>query len=321
MALQNNFFNFDGKIYKQTDGVAMGSLLGPSLANAFLCFHEQIWLNDCPADFKPVYYRRYVDDIFALIHSLNHLEKFANYLNSKHNNIKFIYEKESNNSQSFLNFLISRSENGFKRSVYHKPSFNGVYSTFNSFIYDQYKIGLIFTFLFRTFSIVSDFSRFHMEVSHLKEILRKNVFSIKLVDNCIKTFLNKTFLHTTVALTVEKKELFIALPYLGNLSLAIRTHLQNRINKNLPFCKIKVIFESMAPLSKFFCFKDKVPFNFSKFSFGRCNATYYGETCQHLNIRVSEHSGVSPLTRKDLKAKTTTAIKDHMLICNHLVSL
>ena len=40
MALQNNFFNFDGEIYKQTDGVAMGSLLGPSLANAFLCFHE-----------------------------------------------------------------------------------------------------------------------------------------------------------------------------------------------------------------------------------------------------------------------------------------
>ena len=77
MALQNNLFNFDGKIYKQTDGVAMGSLLGPSLANAFLCFHEQIWLNDCPEDFKPVYYRRYVDDIFALFRSPDHLEKFT----------------------------------------------------------------------------------------------------------------------------------------------------------------------------------------------------------------------------------------------------
>ena len=76
MALQNNFFNFDGKIYKQTDGVAMGSLLGPSLANAFLCFHEQIWLNDCPEDFKPVNYRRYVDDIFALFRSPNHLEVY-----------------------------------------------------------------------------------------------------------------------------------------------------------------------------------------------------------------------------------------------------
>ena len=45
-ALRNNFFNFEGKIYKQIDGVAMGSPLGPMLANAFLCFHEQIWLNE-----------------------------------------------------------------------------------------------------------------------------------------------------------------------------------------------------------------------------------------------------------------------------------
>ena len=58
-----------------------------------------------------------------------------------------------------------------------------------------------------------------------------------------------------------------------------------------------------------------------KFSFGRCNATYYGETCRHLNIRVGEHSGVSPLTGKKSKAKTTTAIKDYMLFWHHVVSL
>ena len=284
MALQNNFFNFEGKNYKQTDGVAMGSLLGPSLANAFLCFHEQIWLNDCPEDFKLVYYRRYVDGIFALFRSPDHLEKFTNYLNSKHKNIKFTYEKESNNSLPFLDILISRSENGFKTSVYHKPTFSRVYSNFNSFIYDEYKIGLVFTMLFRTFSIVSDFSRFHTEVIHLEEILRKNAFPIKLVNNCIKNFLNKKFLNTPVTLTVKKKELFIGLPYLGNLSLALRTRLQNSINKNLPFCKIKVIFKSTTRLSNFFCFKDKVPFNLRsnvvyKFACGRCNATYYGETC------------------------------------------
>ena len=140
--------------------------------------------------------------------------------------------------------------------------------------------------LFRTFSIVSDFSRFHTEVIHLKEILRKNAFPIKLVDNCIKNFLNKKFLNTPVTLTVKKKELFIVLPYLGNLSLALRTRLQNSINKNLPFCKIKVIFKSTTRLSKFFRFKDKAPFNLRsnivyKFSCGRCNATYYGETCRH----------------------------------------
>ena len=107
MALQNNFFNFDGKIYKQTVGVAMSSPLGPTLANAFLCFHEQIWLNDCPEDFKSVYYRRYVDDIFALFRSPDHLEKFTSYLNSKHKNIKFTYEKESNDSLPVLKHLFT----------------------------------------------------------------------------------------------------------------------------------------------------------------------------------------------------------------------
>ena len=48
---------------------------------------------------------------------------------------------------------------------------------------------------------------------------------------------------------------------------------------------------------------------------------YYGETCRHLNISVGKHSGVSPLTGKKLKAKTATAVKNHMLFCDHIVSL
>ena len=70
---------------------------------------------------------------------------------------------------------------------------------------------------------------------HLNGILIKNASPIKLVDNCVKTFLNEKFLHTPVELLVEKNELFISLPYLGNSSLAIRTRLQNSNNKNLLF--------------------------------------------------------------------------------------
>ena len=72
-------------------------------------------------------------------------------------------------------------------------------------MYDQYKIDLVCALLFRTLSIVSDFSRFDTVVSYLKVILRKIAFPIKLVDSRTKTFLNKKFLHTPVALTVEKK--------------------------------------------------------------------------------------------------------------------
>ena len=45
----------------------MGSPLGPALSNIFMCSFESKWLRDCHNDFKPVFYTRYVDDIFALL--------------------------------------------------------------------------------------------------------------------------------------------------------------------------------------------------------------------------------------------------------------
>ena len=41
LASKESNFIFDSLLYKQTDGVAMGSSLGPSLANAFLSYHEK----------------------------------------------------------------------------------------------------------------------------------------------------------------------------------------------------------------------------------------------------------------------------------------
>ena len=113
----------------------------------------------------------------------------------------------------FLGVLITRTSNGFKTSVYHKPTFSGVYSNFNSFISEEFKVGLIFTLLFPTFSSVSDFSRFHAEVCHLKEIFTKNAFPIKLIDSCIKEFLNKRLTEKLVTLTAKKKYLVKAISW------------------------------------------------------------------------------------------------------------
>ena len=65
-AVQDSYFMFDGKFYDQVDGAAMGSPLGPSLANIFICALEDKYLNDCPLRFKPIFYRCYVNDTFRL---------------------------------------------------------------------------------------------------------------------------------------------------------------------------------------------------------------------------------------------------------------
>ena len=91
----NSFFMFNDKLFKQIEGLGMGLPLGPSFANIFMSYYEQQWLDDCPVDFKPAFYRRYVDDTFLLFHHRDHAEKFLTYLNEKHSNIKFTME--SNN--------------------------------------------------------------------------------------------------------------------------------------------------------------------------------------------------------------------------------
>ena len=65
-ATKKSFFLFNDKFYVQTDGVAMGCPLRPTLANIFLCHWEELWLNKCPKQFRPTYYRRYMDDTFVL---------------------------------------------------------------------------------------------------------------------------------------------------------------------------------------------------------------------------------------------------------------
>ena len=42
---------------------------------------------------KPVYYKRYVGDIFVLFRSPNHLAKFNEYLNTKHTNVNLLMKK------------------------------------------------------------------------------------------------------------------------------------------------------------------------------------------------------------------------------------
>ena len=67
----------------------------------FMSFHETIWLNDGPLEFKPALYKRYVDDTFLLFNNASHIQPFLDYLNSRHPTIKFIKVIESTTAYLF----------------------------------------------------------------------------------------------------------------------------------------------------------------------------------------------------------------------------
>ena len=123
----------------------------------------------------PIFYRRYVDDILVLFSSLDHSEKFKNYLSSQHPNLKFSLEKRT-----------FRKKGQFITNVYRKKTLSGVDTNFNSFIPETYKTSLIKSLLFQYFSLCSDFVKFQYKINILKSILHKNSCPCDFADKYIK---------------------------------------------------------------------------------------------------------------------------------------
>ena len=61
--------------------------------------------------------------------------------------------------------------------------------------------------------------------------------------------------------TVEKKTLFLSLPYLGKISLQTRTKLRKSFKDLLNSYKIQLVFISQRKLSNIFRFKDRLSSN------------------------------------------------------------
>ena len=107
------------------------------------------------------------------------------------------------------------------------------------------------------FQFCSDFVKFHHEIDKLKNILYKNSYPRNLVDKCIKEFLDKILALKPVVSTVPKKNLIIALPYLGKFSLQIHTRINRIRNNKLSYCNIWIVFQTKCKISNFVHLKTK----------------------------------------------------------------
>ena len=159
----------------------MGSSLGSTLTDAFLCHYEKEWLDNCPIHFKTTIYKRYVDDIFVLFSSKEHLQLFLDYMNKPHICLKFTSKAENDNPFSFLDIKITCHKQQFKTSVYRKPTFSGVFTHYESYLDQTYKKSLIDTLLFYCCS-------FHLEVDNLREILKKNSYPSGIIEQSKRSF-------------------------------------------------------------------------------------------------------------------------------------
>ena len=326
LATTESFILFNGNYYQQIDGVAMGSPLGPTLANIFLGHHEVRWLSECPVTYKPVHYKRYVNDIFLLFTSVDSINMFTEYMNSRHPSMHFTSEIENDNSIPFLDIFVSRNPTSFVTSVYRKPTFSGVYTHYESFLPSIYKTNLISTLLFRCYTICSSWSLIDAEVRSINSYMLKNGYPEQIVDRAISLFLNKLHSKKQPLKVTTQKQFHIKLPYLGTFSRRLEKKIKLSLGQYLPEFKVIFVYRAATRLKTLFAFKDKIPSYLSsgiiyKYKCSRCNSTYIGESIRHTKRRFCEHLGISALTGQPLKGQNPTTVSDHTKKCKCKISL
>ena len=133
IVLFNNFFKFKNSIYKQNIGIAMGTPCAPSIANIYIHILEEKFLTIN----RPIYYKRYIDDIFMIFLNNYPLQEFSNSFNGLKLSIV------SGNKVSFLDLVIyfNNITKYLNFSLYTKPTntFGYLLTTSNhpSFIFDN----------------------------------------------------------------------------------------------------------------------------------------------------------------------------------------
>ena len=113
-------FEFNGKVYKQKSGTAIGTKFAPAYANLFMSSLEEDMLNSC--EVKPWIWYRYIDDVFFIwTHGVEKLCSFVEYVNSYHQTIKSTTEK-SRGSVSYLDAFVSRKGRALETDLYCKST-------------------------------------------------------------------------------------------------------------------------------------------------------------------------------------------------------
>ena len=302
----------------------MGECVSPTLANAFLCHHETIWLNNCPVEFKPAFYQRYVDDLFLLFHHPSHVKKFYDYLNKQHQRIQFTYELETSKGLPYLDTFVSKCGNIFRTSSYRKPTNTGLGLKYSSAISYEYKMNLIDCLVDRAYKINTTFQGLLNELDFLRSYFMQNGYNYFVVMRKIAEKMEKSRNPAPSIDTVSKRIVYCKVPFISNIhNRNLKTEIHKLIKEFFPHVNLRLIFSNNFTISKMFPYKDKIPTFVHgnvvyKYRCGICHSSYIGETSRHFSTRVSEHRGFSSRTGAPLQ-KTNSNIYNHFLETGHTI--
>ncbi|XP_055543038.1 uncharacterized protein LOC129728613 [Wyeomyia smithii] len=284
VCMNQNYFTFRGKCFKQTFGLSMGCKLSPLLANVFMSDFEEAAGKE---NYCPRVWKRYVDDVFALVKE-RYLPQTLDLLNSRHNSIKFTVEREVEGKLPFLDLMITRKEDGtLKFGIYRKPTSTDRYITADSNHFGGQKQAAFHAMAHRLFNVPMEAEEFAKEQQQICKAAEINGYDKRFVDKILGKQKRKQ----------EKQQITTLLPgssEIKRISLPFYPKVTNRIKNTLRRLNFQIVHKSENTLRDLLCnLKDKVPpdehSGIYRILCQNCPSVYIGQTRRKVKVRIKEH--------------------------------
>ena len=319
LATTNQLFQLDGTLYEQVEGVAIGSPLGPILANTFMCSIEEKLEEK---NKLPSFYKRYVDDTLTIMPDLNKANDFLDKLNSCHENLNFTMEIAEQDTISFVGMNITKCGNRLETSVHSKSTNTGLLLHYHSHVDKRYKGCFLSTMINRAYRLSSTPTAFSEECDKLRTTVLNLDYPVNLINSSINKFLRNIDNITTLDDASDgTSNIVVPLPFKDQQAANSAKREMQNLSAKIGL-QIKPVFQSKK-ISQVLAPKEKKPSIVSnqcmvyKFQRDLCDTDYVGYTTRHLHQRIGEHKHSAigrhledhGLSKSDLKDKQFSILR------------
>ena len=189
LVLTLNCFTFSGETFKQINGVAMGTKMGPNYANLFVGYVEEQIFNQFDGP-KPELFGRYIDDCLgATSCTKEELERFIGFVNSFHPALKFTWEI-SETSVTFLDINISVQDNKLATSVHYKPTDSHSYLLYSSSHPSHVKDSIPYSQFLRLRRLCSEDSDFNSKCDEMSNFFSERGYPDSILSKALNRVQN-----------------------------------------------------------------------------------------------------------------------------------
>ena len=306
IATKQTQFRFNDKTYRQRNGIAMGSPLGPLFADVYVSYLESRYMKRIREN-GVQHYKRFVDDTFTLVHKNTEKDKIVDILNSYDNQIQFTCEEEKDEMISFLDVRIKRNQQQstpFTTSIHRKETFTGLLINWSSYVPKTYKVSALSSMVYRSIKICSTFELMTNEFESIRQLAAENDYPKNLTESIIRTTLNRYYERKTNTKVKPNtndddhkkvEQLYVNIPYFSKATERFGKQLIKIASSIRPQLHVQPIARPPPSVSQFFPTKDKVPTQLQsnvvyRITCSDCSASYIGKTTRQLERRIHEHS-------------------------------